>query len=352
MLKKSSDLWNQISLETPPLVTFDYSLNEYNHLFSCTDYHLLFEQNLNKLIHLFKNSPLDDEQNLFEKLIFKNWNPLRKEISMQLMRQLKRLLTKWKQIKLNDLAGSIKEMSISKQESIKKLPSKEVFEYFLVRLQSAFNLADYIESLIKNKLFIHLMKLIHNAIYLANNILFVSTVSRLYFILKKFKNITLYVYNSLRSYIHLFKSTSIQWSSNFTIDKLPPKLAFEKKIEQNLQIEKKIFSFVDLNQEEDIGVRIERVEVTQSNESEFSKWKKLLLKSINKSIELKNFKKEFRKFLYKKYKISNADYIQFLNELLNKKSICITDLNGKKKKKFLKIIYKTITKFIQNKSLK
>lgn len=365
----SFPLWNQLKLDMPPLVTFDYTLNEYEHLFSNTDYHLLFESNLNKLTSLFQSNQLDDEIILFEKLIFKNWNPLRKEASMQQMRQLKRLLSKWKELRLNELVVSLREMTNSKQGTTRKLPSKEVYEFFLVRLQSAFKLSSCMLSLIKNKLYIHLMKLIHNAIYLANNILFVSAVSRMYFILKKYKQLVVYAYNTLRPYIDYFKSTSIKWSTSFTLAELPLELEIhkgakscEKEADTNATeavVEENLLAFTSLSQQ-DIGIKIERNErsVAVSNDefSSFLKWKNSLVKSINKSVQsdVVKFKKELRKFLIKKHKISNEKYVKFLNDLLAKKSIGLKELSGvnKEKKLLLKTFYKTIKKFIQNKSIK
>ena len=59
----SNNLWNLKVLVSPPLVTFDYNLKDYENLFSKTDYCLLFEQHLNKLINLIdtKNILLTNE---------------------------------------------------------------------------------------------------------------------------------------------------------------------------------------------------------------------------------------------------------------------------------------------------
>ena len=95
----NSIIWNFKQLDGPPFVTFDYSSIEYENRFSNTDYHLFFEQHLNKLLDLVEtkssNEMFKNEKIILEKLIYKNWNPLRKEKSMQLMKMLKRLLVKF-----------------------------------------------------------------------------------------------------------------------------------------------------------------------------------------------------------------------------------------------------------------
>ena len=360
----SNNLWNLKVLDSPPLVTFDYNLKDYDNLFSKTDYCLLFEQHLNKLINLIdtKKILLTNEKTILEKLIYKNWNPLRKEKSMQLMRQLKKQLNKFEQINLSDLVKSVRDLSNSRQQTIKSLPSREVYEYLLIRLYSAFKLLDYTLEMIKNKLFIHLMKLIHNAIYLANNMLFVSAISRIYFILKKYKQNITFVYNCLREHIHLFKSTSIQWSNQFKIDQLPLNISISNETKRtnepttssndsNIEL-----TFRQLINTEDFGVPIEREPEIVLNNSEnelFVKWKKILIKNIEliESDDLVIFNKNLRKFLVKKLKKFEQNYSLFLKDILNKKLLNKNDFKIKKAKNkiFLKMIYKTISKILNKK---
>lgn len=362
-----SNIWNLKQLDGPPLVTFDYSLIEYENTFSKTNYHLFFEQHLNKLIDLVetKSDLFTNEKIILEKLIYKNWNPLRKEKSMQLMRQLKRLLNKFEQIKLIDLIRSIKDLTISRQTNNKSLPSKEFNEYFLVRVYSTFKLLEYTIEMIRSQLFIDLMKLIKNAIYLPNNILFVSTVARIYFILKKYKQNITFIYNCLRENIHLFKSTQIEWSNDFKIDQMPIKICCfsnEKNLNNsNNELNLVEFEALKINEEvlQDIGVKIER---NEKNDLLFIKWKKVLLTNIQKMIRitfkkagsttsLVKFNKKLSKFLNSKLNKFKDDYTLFLNDLLNKKLINKKDFKIKsiKKKLILKAIYKSISKFCINK---
>ena len=212
-----SVIWNQKNLDSPPLVTFDYPLSEYNKLFKDTNFNLIFFDHVEKTINLFNKSKILflNEKSLLEKIIYKNWNPLRKENSLKLMKQLKRIINSFIDLKLDSLLVNIKETSqtrdqtflknITNNKLIKTLPSREIFEYFLVRLVSSHQLLEYGMNLIKSNILIHIMKSIKNAIYLPNNILFMSNLSRLYCFLKKYNQMIILIYNNLRDYINFIK---------------------------------------------------------------------------------------------------------------------------------------------------
>ncbi len=348
-----SDVWNLKNLDGPPMVTFDYSLSEYESLFSNTEFHSMFEYHLNKLIDLIetKQNFFKNEKLLLEKLIYKNWNPLRKEKYMQQLRQLKKMLSNYEELKLAELSKSIKHMITSRQPTLKTLPSREVNEYLLVRLCTAFKLLEFTMRLIRDKLYVELMRSIQNAVYLANNYLFLSAVSRIYFVLKKYKQNVMFVYNSLREHIGLFKSTSNDWSPA-KIDNLALKLSTQsiKKEKKNLdETELNLAKFERLNLEEDLGVTIERNTLDLNCDLEK---KKFLIKNIQKifktSQSVKKFEQKFKKFLKTKSIELNFDYL-FLKEVLEKKLISKKDFTVKKLKKklILKTIYKSISKYFK-----
>ena len=355
-----SDVWNLKNLEGPPMVTFDYSLSEYDSLFSKTEFHSMFEHHLNKLIDLMetKQNLLYNDKVILEKLIYKNWNPLRKEKYMQQMRQLKKMLNSYEQLNLVDLSNSIKQMITSRQPTLRTLPSKEVNEYLLVRLCTAFKLLESAIHLIRDKLYFELMKSIQNAIYLANNYLFLSAVSRIYFVLKKYKQNVMFVYNSLREYIELFKSTSNDWSPA-KIGDLSLKLStqsFEREKTDKDEKEINLAKFEKLNLE-DYGVKIERDALDLDHalaEDDLVEKKKALIRNIQKifksSESIKKFDQKFKNFLKSKSNELDNDNL-FLKEVLDKKLIIKKDFKIKKLKKklIIKIIYKSISKFLKKK---
>jgi hypothetical protein len=168
------------------------------------------------------------------------------------MRKLKRALNVFLDIKLEDLLETISQTCKTikldqafnkKYENTKSLPSKELLEFLLVRLLSSYKLLDYGINLIKTNILYYIIKLIKNAIYLTNNILFMSIIARVYCLFKKYKQQISYVYNSLREYIDLFKSTSIKWSDSFDIEVLPLSLAPVTQDDDDLKFENMVTKF-------------------------------------------------------------------------------------------------------------
>ena len=407
-----SVIWNQKNLDSPPLVTFDYPLSEYNKLFKDTNFNLIFFDHVEKTINLFNKSKILflNEKSLLEKIIYKNWNPLRKENSLKLMKQLKRIINSFIDLKLDSLLVNIKETSqtrdqtflknITNNKLIKTLPSREIFEYFLVRLVSSHQLLEYGMNLIKSNILIHIMKSIKNAIYLPNNILFMSNLSRLYCFLKKYNQMIILIYNNLRDYINLFKSTSIKWSKSFNLDELPSHLSDNKlknkKDVNNFNSNECIIDIINQpnfmvknDLVEDLGEKIDRdlyLNIIQNtgeqiidNSTSFESNNKLLTKKIiklirlssslknkkskkeqektTKKFNLKLFRKKFRKYLLKNVINSNCEYMNYLlvnenmsnfknniNKLIVKK---FNYLNEKQTKKLLKSISNSFNKNIK-----
>jgi hypothetical protein len=334
-----SNIWNLKQINSPPLVTFDYSLAEYNKSFSQTNFNLLFYDQLEQMLSLLttNNSELFlQEKSILNKIIYKNWNPLRKEKTLKLMRLLKRLINSFVDLKLESLLSNIKEISEMRDYSrnttlklIKTLPSREIFEFLLVRLNSAFKILDYSLNLIRTKILVSLIKSIKNGIYLSNNILFMSCLSRLYCFLRKYKSTTTFVYNSLRDFIHLFKSTSIKWSLEFNLNDLPDKLDTSSTQDQtlnhidNLQIQ--LSEQVKINNKtlnDDLGEKIDREQFIQttfnSNQRDFKseqlnkkickkfvKFACICYKKKTNSFKFKIFRKKIDRFLKKFLKIES-----------------------------------------------
>ena len=188
-----TDVWNTKDLSSPPVVTFDYTNVEYMNLFSNTNYHIHFNNQLQQLISLIETSrsTFISEKTIFDKLIYKNWNALRKEKAMQSMRRLKRILNSFEDMKISYLLISLNELTCNPMKQYletsrkKSLPSKEMFEHFIVRLYSVYQLFEFAKRLIRDKIYFYLVKSIQMAVFLPNNLLFLGTVSRIYCILKK-----------------------------------------------------------------------------------------------------------------------------------------------------------------------
>src|SRR5579883_2067352 len=92
-----TSIWNVKNLASPTFRTLEYTKSEYDRLFGSTNYHLLFADNLKSTLTVFAKSreAFEDEKYILERLIYKNWNALRKERSMQTMKKIKNALDKF-----------------------------------------------------------------------------------------------------------------------------------------------------------------------------------------------------------------------------------------------------------------
>lgn len=315
------DFWNYKIIDSPPVVTFYYTPDECKARFSANDFHVLFENHLNNLLKLVDSNQtfFQTEITLLKKLVYKSWNSLRKERAMQSMQKLKRLLNSYEEIKFEELIKKMKDLVTPDQMQIsfnkRSLPSREVFEHFTVRIYGVFRLLEYAQSLIRENIFFYLVKSIQIAVFMPNNLLFLGTVSRIYCIIKKYNESIVFVYNCLRQYLHLFKSTNIKWSNKFQIEQLPQRILLNNENENDLNeinlLESKIEQLDLLNLKnneavndltfnnlqhpniQDIGVRIERSHgitepekssgsKTSNNSIRFVKWNKILTRYIQK----------------------------------------------------------------------
>ena len=350
-MSRAGSIWNLKCLNGPPLVTFEYSLAEYEFLFATTNYHIMFEQHSNRLMCLLSTSrsTFETEKSLLEKVIYKNWNALRKEKAMQSMRRLKKVLTSFEAIKLTNLISSMKDLTCTTGRS---LPSREYLEYFLVRLYAAFKLSEFALTLITQQIFFNLVKSIQMAVFLPNNILFLSIVARIFCLVKKYKESIVFVYNSLRESVGLFKSTSIKWHQEFHVDQLPLNISnsdnstndqniseLANKLSEtnnnNNKIEERITEIQNLNLQ-DMGVRIERTiekEPTAEQPSATNNelvWKKDLIKCAKKLMKsldtcdcasLIKFRKQFKKCLNKKILLHGETYSGFVKKFVGTKKL-------------------------------
>ena len=89
------------------------------------------------------------------------------------------------------------------------------------------------------------------AVFLPNNILFLSIVARIFCILKKYKELIVFVYNCLRESINLFKSTSIKWHQEFNVDQLPYNISNSDNLINDQNISKLANKFSKTNKIEE-----------------------------------------------------------------------------------------------------
>jgi hypothetical protein len=189
----NTDPWNFKVIDGPPIVTFDYTPNEYETRFTKSSCLVIFQQHLERLLGLIEvnRSFFVSERTLLEKLIYKNWNSLRKEKAMQSMRRLRIVLNSFEQMSFINVLKTLTNLlatdkSFYQLDNLNKtLPSREVFEHFIVRLYGASKLLEFAQQLIRDHIFFFLVKSIQMAVFLPNNLLFLGTVSRLYCISKK-----------------------------------------------------------------------------------------------------------------------------------------------------------------------
>lgn len=378
MIKNDLNLWNNKQIDPPPFVTLSYTNTEFNDLFKTNTFSVLFKNYLEKLKNLFESGDYFflSEKQMLEKLIFKNWNSLRKEKSLQYMKKLKHFLNDFVNFKFNNLVETINIMTGSLDRTNEKkskisLPSREVFEYFLIRLYAILTLFNHIMFTIRNKICFFIIKYIKNGIFLSNNILYLCNVSRIYCIIKKYQINSKFLYNNLREHIHLFKSTSLKWNESFSLDMLPINVKDTKlnlddhNLEQSLENFEKNINFSTKN--EDIGELIDRDSIEKISKPKDKKKKlnsskrKILFKKIQLLIsstdQIDKIKSKFKRFIKGKIKKNSLNYSSFLRDCLADKKSFIKKLNGllqnvsnlnqNEKSLFSKSIIKIIKKLIK-----
>lgn len=352
-MTKANDLnlWNLKIIDPPPFVTLNYTQNEFNDLFKSTNFRFLFKSSLEKLQLLLETGQhfFLSEKQILEKLIFKNWNSLRKEKSLQYMKKLKRLLNDYVNLKFNYLIETINILSRSLDKSeIHRprisLPSREVFEYLLTRLYTVLNIFDHIIFLIRNKICFYIIKNIKNGIFLSNNLLYLSNIARIYSIIKKYQINSKFLYNSLRENISFIKPTSIKWNESFIIEDLPffineQRTNLDEILEKNTTNFENITSVNFISSFQDIGEVIERDPIEQKLKPKCKKKKKnsssnkrnILFKKIRLFVttfdQIDEIKLKFKRFIKSKLKKLGSNYSSFLKDCLNDKKIFIKKLN-------------------------
>ncbi|RNA11833.1 ABC transporter F family member 4-like [Brachionus plicatilis] len=353
MVTSDLNLWNLKKVDPPPFVTLDYTKKEFDYLFQATTFSVLFKNHLEKLKILLDSGEryFLSEKQILEKIIFKNWNSLRKEKSFQFMKKLKSLLNNFVDLKFSNLIETINVMTRSVNEPEVKmskisLPSKEVFEYFLLRLHTVLVLFDHAIFLIRDKIYFYIIKYIKNGIFLSNNLLYMSNTARIYCIIKKYHVQTKFLYNNLREHISLFKSTSIKWSESFNIEDLPTEIKEEHTNFNNHVLEKNATDFekfVNLSvnsDDQDLGELIDRDSIEplskfknrKPKKKPCSKNRKILFKKIilfvTSSDGINEIKSKFKRFIKIKLKKMGSSYSNFLKDCLADKKVLINELNG------------------------
>lgn len=359
--------WNLKKLNPPPCITLEYTKVEHDRLFSGTNYELIYRDKLVEACGLFARTRglFDEETRVLERLLHHERNALRKEKTWQHMKRVKSLLGKFNSLGVQSLSETVSSLgrSISLKSTV-CLPSRELYEYYLVRLLSGHNLAQLMLQHIKSKLFIELVRNVKNGLFVSNNLLFMSNCSRIYYMVKKYDQYMVHIYNNLREYLHIFKSTGVKWFPDveFNHSSLPAYLGdFKRSIDQgvnetNLQTELEPQPIDgDL---QDFGDVIERVEnippaSLSTDISNHQRLKSTLYNKLNKlAVEFKNFvtfKKRLRKFLSKMIHKKPVKYVRFLREcvLKNKRqfkcdfsSSVNMSCDKRKKLKLAKIVFK------------
>jgi hypothetical protein len=391
LIENSDQIWNLKHIDQPSFISINHSKDEYSSL----------EKKLGIDLLNINNGPIDTwsksidlsykllvkEKYIIDKIIYKSSNTLSKEKSIQAMRKLKRVLKNLLDLDLDNIFNNIKSLSKSIENAAKStplicLPSREIFEYFFTRVYSAYQLVFYSLKLIKHDAFTNVYRSVRNAVFLPNNILFLSTFSRVYSICSKFRTDLAEIYDFLRLNLTNFKSTNNpDWSKDFDLEKFPLKLSpniFMNGCDQKEKVDSKteLISEINmsigglLNNYEDVGDFIQREEefkieqtvisqpVVKSNfeKTFFRKIRLFLTDSLTENKFNRKFFKKKLKSYFKKKQSKNLDesllFKKFVSDILSNKSqfqndlneIIFQDLNFKVKKILIK---KMILKLIK-----
>lgn len=224
------NMWNLKNLVSPSFKIIHYSKSQYDRVFGSTNFHLMFADRARELIRLYEKSrdPLQQEKSILESLIYKNWNTLRNERSMQTMKKIKRLLVKLNEMSIDKLTDTILRLlsnnkKTSQTDGKLSLPTREVMQYYLLRLFATYRLLSYGTRLVRFKLEPDLLRQMSNNVFLANNLLYTSAISRIYCIFECYQRSIVLLYNCLREYVGLFDSSNIEENilSNQSVADLP-----------------------------------------------------------------------------------------------------------------------------------
>lgn len=268
-----TSIWNVKSVTSPAFKTVEYTKQEYERLFATnTNFHLMFGEKLKQLLRTFDKSrgALAEETYVLERVIYKNWNALRKERSMQSMRKLRGSLAKWTSCVCVDKLSEVIDRLIvdnprrsSSSTSRYLLPSRQVLAFYAMRLYAAYRLADYTLRLIRNKLEPDLSRQMRHNVFMANNLLYMSAASRLYCLFRRYQRVIAHVYNCLREYVTLFKPSDDDDTDTNNIDQLPKFLMLTNKWKSEAGLIEKLnisdrMTIEDDDQDDDIGTPVDR----------------------------------------------------------------------------------------------
>lgn len=301
----------------PSIIRLEYrNQNEINQLKELNQH---LKTLFNKLDYYKK--PFNIEIDLLNKFIVKNQNALRKEISVNLLKKLKKLLSSYKLANLEGVLGNLNDNSGVKN-AVQYYLSAEYYEYLLVKLYSTIHLLDVSLSLCKtiNK---YIFERICNAIYMPNNIIFKSLVSRIYTIIKCITVHIISGYNCLRKNLSNIKKTNLVWSTWFNVDDYPLNIELKSyDLDNSAQI------ITQEDNETDLGIAIERIDdnleiESTNNKNNYNnnhnhnnnqlKWKKKLFKNYNSILnENKKPFKHLKKHINKKINKFGNEYTSFL----------------------------------------
>jgi hypothetical protein len=309
------ELWNikSINNSMPPIIRLEYDLN-------LDKKEIILHKNLNKNLDdlsiklKFYETTFNYEVNILNKLLIKNFNALRKDVSMNLLKKLKKLLSNYQEIDIFDVLKNIEKNDGYKKTSNYFL-SREFYEFLLVKFYSIINLLKIILNICKtcSK---YLLERIYNAIYIANNVLFLSCVARIYTISKRISIVFINCYNYLRKNLEFFKSTNLTWNPIFKLNDYPIEIEsneIKNEVEEIIENEIKNDECLDLGvviRREDHQPQpvIEKKDVDKND----NKWKRILFKYLKKILNEEDMKKRCKKFIKKKLKKFGRRYALFM----------------------------------------
>lgn len=263
--------WNSQTLSAPSFIAVDFSKVEYENLLKTTNFQSIFYDHAKELIQLFeKYQPfLNHEKQVLTSLLYKSWNTMRNQRSIQNMKKVKSLLNKLSGLCICKLTDVIIRLFTFQNKIETKvnisLPSREIIKFYLLRLFASYRLISYGIYLIRFKIVPDLCNKIRKNIFIVNNLLFVGVVSRIYCLIRRFQISIVYLYNCLKNNVLLFKSAfeHLQ-TSEADFDNLPIRLKVPKMTQMDILKEvKESIRLIDLKSDdektdEDIGLSITR----------------------------------------------------------------------------------------------
>ncbi|XP_013398395.1 uncharacterized protein LOC106164899 [Lingula anatina] len=202
------DYWNKTNLKPPPTCCIAYKKEEIP-----SDFDKLLDLLETALTHLSDQDALGSEIFLLGRVNYKMNCQFRYERTLQRMKQVDKCLSHFLKLNLHGCLDNVAQ-SFPRledfQSDILHVPSRQMLEYLLVRLQGAAHLMA--QTLIYcQQLELNILQHLRSGFFIPNNVFFTGLVSRIWILCRSLLHHLVKWYGDLRSWVSKLKGTTTEW---------------------------------------------------------------------------------------------------------------------------------------------